>query len=162
MLCGKSTVGKKLAKRLNLEFVDTDKLIESKYRLCVEQIFSKYGETVFRLFEKEILEDLIKKDNIVVATGGGMPCFGENLKTMKSNGIVIYLNMNPISIVSRHKKSHRPRPLLKGKNDEELLEYIKQNLKKRDFYYQQADLILKAESINIEEIISKISSTRFF
>lgn len=162
MLCGKSTVGKKLAKRLNLEFVDTDKLIESKYRLSVEQIFSKYGETVFRLFEKEILEDLIKKDNIVVATGGGMPCFGENLKTMKSNGIVIYLNMNPISIVSRHKKSHRPRPLLKEKNDEELLEYIKQNLKKRDFYYQQADLILKAESINIEEIISKISSTRFF
>ena len=79
-----STVGKKLAKGLNYRFVDTDKLIESKYRLSVEQIFAKYGEEIFRKFEKEILQSLDSEDNIVIATGGGLPCFGDNLKKMKS------------------------------------------------------------------------------
>ena len=72
MLSGKSTVGKKLAKRLNYDFVDTDKWIENKYRLSVGGIFAKYGEEVFRSFEKEALQELIAKDNIVISTGGGL------------------------------------------------------------------------------------------
>lgn len=162
MLCGKSTIGKKLARRLNYRFTDTDKLIENKYQLSVEQIFEKYGEEVFRQFEKEILQTLDSEDDIVVATGGGLPCFGDNLKKIKSSGYVIYLNMHPYSILSRHKKSKRPRPLLQGKTDEELRDFLKESLKKRDFYYRQADLIVRAENIKVEEIIAKISLDRFF
>ncbi len=162
MLCGKSTIGKKLARRLNYRFTDTDKLIENKYQLSVEQIFEKYGEEVFRQFEKEILQTLDSEDDIVVATGGGLPCFGDNMKKIKSSGYVIYLNMHPYSILSRHKKSKRPRPLLQGKTDEELRDFLKESLKKRDFYYRQADLIVRAENIKVEEIVAKISSDRFF
>lgn len=162
MLCGKSTIGKKLARRLNYRFTDTDKLIENKYQLSVEQIFEKYGEEVFRQFEKEILQTLDSEDDIVIATGGGLPCFGDNLKKIKSSGYVIYLNMHPYSILSRHKKSKRPRPLLQGKTDEELRDFLKESLKKRDFYYRQADLIVRAENIKVEEIVAKISSDRFF
>lgn len=162
MLCGKSTIGKKLARRLNYRFTDTDKLIENKYQLSVEQIFEKYGEEVFRQFEKEILQTLDSEDDIVIATGGGLPCFGDNLKKIKSSGYVIYMNMHPYSILSRHKKSKRPRPLLQGKTDEELRDFLKESLKKRDFYYRQADLIVRAENIKVEEIVAKISSDRFF
>lgn len=162
MLCGKSTIGKKLARRLNYRFTDTDKLIENKYQLSVEQIFEKYGEEVFRQFEKEILQTLDSEDDIVIATGGGLPCFGDNMKKIKSSGYVIYLNMHPYSILSRHKKSKRPRPLLQGKTDEELRDFLKESLKKRDFYYRQADLIVRAENIKVEEIVAKISSDRFF
>lgn len=162
MLCGKSTIGKKLARRLNYRFTDTDKLIENKYQLSVEQIFEKYGEEVFRQFEKEILQTLDSEDDIVIATGGGLPCFGDNMKKIKSSGYVIYLNMHPYSILSRHKKSKRPRPLLQGKTDEELRDFLSESLKKRDFYYRQADLIVRAENIKVEEIVAKISSDRFF
>ena len=77
---GKSTFGKKLAKLLNYTFVDTDKYIENLYKLSVEDIFNKYGEKVFRVLEKKIIEDLKQMDNIVVSTGGGFVCFNDNMK----------------------------------------------------------------------------------
>lgn len=156
MLCGKSTVGKRLAKKLGYDFADTDKIIENKYRLSVERIFEKYGEQTFRLLEKEILEEVKSLDNIVIATGGGLPCFGDNMKTLKQIGRTIYLKMSAKSIIARHKHSKRPRPLLKDKDDEQLLDFVSKNLEEREFFYQQADIIIRGESIDIAEIIAKI------
>ncbi len=158
MLSGKSTVGKKLAKRLNYDFVDTDKWIENKYRLSVGGIFAKYGEEVFRSFEEEALQELIAKDNIVISTGGGLPCFGDNMERIKANGFSIYLNINPRSIIGRHKTSHHKRPLLEGKDDMELLQFVTTNLAERERFYRQADLIVRAESADINNIVSEVMS----
>lgn len=156
MLCGKSTVGKRLAKKLGYDFADTDKMIENKYRLSVERIFEKYGEQTFRLLEKEILEEVKSLDNIVIATGGGLPCFGDNMRTLKQMGRTIYLKMSAKSIIARHKHSKRPRPLLKDKDDEQLLDFVSKSLEEREFFYQQADIIVRGESVDIAEIIAKI------
>lgn len=156
MLCGKSTTGKRLAKKLGYDFADTDKMIENKYRLSVEKIFEKYGEQTFRLLEKEILEEVKSLDNIVIATGGGLPCFGNNMRTLKQMGRTIYLKMSAKSIIARHKHSKRPRPLLKGKDDEQLLDFVSKSLEEREFFYQQADIIIRGESVDIAEIIAKI------
>ena len=106
MLSGKSTVGKKLAKHLNYEFVDTDKWIENKYRLSVDGIFSKYGEKVFRSFEREALLELIAKDNILISTGGGLPCFDGNMEIIKASGFSIYLNISPLNFLPIHNTLH--------------------------------------------------------
>lgn len=156
MLCGKSTTGKRLAKKLGYDFADTDKMIENKYRLSVEKIFEKYGEQTFRLLEKEILEEVKSLDNIVIATGGGLPCFGNNMNTLKQMGRTIYLKMSAKSIIARHKQSKRPRPLLKDKDDEQLLDFVSKSLEEREFFYQQADMIIRGESVDIAEIIAKI------
>ncbi len=156
MLCGKSTVGKRLAKQLGYEFVDTDSWVENKYRLSVEGIFEKYGQSVFRLFERQCLEALKEKDNIVVATGGGLPCFGDNMDLINSLGFSIYLQMPSEAVISRYRSSHRPRPLLKGKTEEQLREFISKTLEEREFFYQKADLTLPAISLKVEEILSKL------
>jgi shikimate kinase len=156
MLSGKSTFGKKLAKLLNYTFVDTDKYIENLYKLSVEGIFNKYGEKVFRVLEKKIIEDLKQMDNIVVSTGGGFVCFNDNMKWIKENGVSIYLKLTPEAIISRHKVAKRPRPLLQNKNDKELLEFIRQTLREREFYYQQSDFIFDALNLKPEEIIKII------
>lgn len=156
MLCGKSTTGKRLAKKLGYDFADTDKMIENKYRLSVERIFEKYGEQTFRLLEKEILEEVKSLDNIVIATGGGLPCFDNNMRTLKQMGRTIYLKMSAKSIIARHKHSKRPRPLLKDKDDEQLLDFVSKSLEEREFFYQQADIIIRGESVDIAEIIAKI------
>lgn len=156
MLCGKSTTGKRLAKKLGYDFADTDKMIENKYRLSVERIFEKYGEQTFRLLENEILEEVKSLDNIVIATGGGLPCFGNNMRTLKQMGRTIYLKMSAKSIIARHKHSKRPRPLLKDKDDEQLLDFVSKSLEEREFFYQQADIIIRGESVDIVEIIAKI------
>ncbi len=156
MLCGKSTVGKKLAKALNYEFVDTDRWIENKYRLSVEGIFEKYGQSVFRMFERQCLESLSETDNVVIATGGGLPCFGDNMDLINSLGFSIYLKMPVGGVIARYRASHRPRPLLKGKTEEELQQFICTTLQERELYYRKADIIVAATDVKVEEIISKI------
>lgn len=162
MLSGKSTIGKRLAKLLNYTFIDTDKEIESYYKLSVSDIFKKYGENVFRILERRVLETLKEKDNIVVSTGGGLVCFNDNMKWVKENGISVYLKLSPAAIVSRHKVSKRIRPLLQGKTDEELMAFIEKNLEEREVYYNQADVTLDALSLKAEEILEIILKRQFF
>ncbi len=157
MLSGKSTIGKRLAKLLNYTFIDTDKEIENQYKLSVNDIFKKYGEEVFRVLEKKILENIGEKDNIVVSTGGGLVCFNDNMQWVKANGVSIYLKLSPAAILSRHKISKRVRPLLRDKTDEEALEYITKTLEEREKYYTQADYCFDALNLKAEEIIKIIS-----
>ncbi len=131
MYSGKSTVGKKLANLMNLNHIDTDKVFESKYNITISSFFEKYGENLFRELEHKILLETIEEDNIIVSTGGGLPCFHNNMDIIKENGISIYLNMSPISIIHRINNSKKKRPLLQNKSPEELQEYIENLLKER-------------------------------
>ena len=158
MYSGKSTVGKKLANLMNLNHIDTDKVFESKYNITISSFFEKYGEDLFRELEHKILLETIEEDNIIVSTGGGLPCFHNNMDIIKENGISIYLNMSPISIIHRINNSKKKRPLLQNKSPEELQEYIENLLREREVFYNQANLKIKGEDPNIKEIQSELSS----
>lgn len=158
MCSGKSTVGKKLGNIMNLKHIDTDKVFESKYNINISSFFEKYGEDLFRELEHKILLETIKEDNCIISTGGGLPCFHNNIEIIKENGISIYLNMSPISIIHRINNSKKKRPLLQNKSPEELQEYIEKLLKQREVFYNQADLKIKGEDPNIKEIATELIS----
>lgn len=160
MLSGKSTIGKKLANVLGYEFIDTDAYFEDKYHVNISNFFKSYGEEMFRKLENEVLIELLEKDNIVISTGGGLPCFNNNMDTIKKNGISLYLEMSPISILNRLQNSKKGRPLLKDKTPDEAFDYITSSLKEREVYYKQATITIRGESPNIKEIQKEVLSIR--
>src|SRR5574344_612650 len=125
MFSGKSTVGKKLASIMGYDFIDTDKYFEDKYKISIFDFFEKFGEEMFRKFEHDILNELIVRENTIISTGGGLPCFNENMDIINDKGISIYLEMPFKAIINRQKNSKQKRPLLKNKNQEEIEEYLK-------------------------------------
>ena len=158
MLSGKSTVGKKISKSLGLEFIDTDKYITHKYNTTIDEIFSTKGEEYFREIETQTLLELIQKDNVLISTGGGMPCFNNNISLINQNGISVYLKCSPLTILQRLQTSKTSRPILNTKSTDELFDYVHKNIAEREEYYNQANLIIKGESPNLKELISQIQN----
>lgn len=138
---GKTTLGKKLAKKLSIPFYDTDIEIEHEMGMTVQEIFAEHGEAHFRLLEQKWLEGFFNT-SAIVATGGGMPCDEKRLSLMKSLGTVVYLDRPVKELFNRLLNAKKSRPLLASMSDDEMLEYIQSKLKERSFYYNQADYIL--------------------
>ncbi len=157
MGCGKSTLGKRLAKHLNLQFVDMDHYIEMRNHKTVPQIFAEEGEVEFRRKERKALEELAGFSDIVIATGGGAPCFFDNIELMNNTGSTIYMNIDPAILADRLLHSKTERPLIKGKSKEELTEFIDEMLKKRNPFYTQAKFQITEPDIALEKIQSLIS-----
>ena len=149
---GKSTIGKKLARLLNYNFVDTDALFEKKYRLSINDFFSKYDEKLFREFENKILESTFELPNTIIATGGGTPCFFNAMDNINKNGKSIYLEMSVSAIVNRLENSIKPRPLVDGKSHEELLNKIGKLLEERLAFYKMANITYPAADVNVREL----------
>ena len=156
MGCGKTTVGKKLAKKLSKTFIDLDKWIEQEVQMSVQEIFDRKGEEAFRALEKKYLRISINKDESVISTGGGTPCHSENMNFMNAEGITVYLSMKPEVLLHRLENSKTERPLLKGKTREETLLYIKNKLKEREDYYNNAHIIINAFNVDINELADRI------
>lgn len=152
MYCGKTTIGKKLSKLLGYEFIDTDSYIENKLNKSATEIFAQEGETFFREQESLCLQELSQRENVVISTGGGLPCFNSNMDKIKEIGKSIYLKLTPTQILSRAEKSKRPRPLLANKNSEEKLQYITSTLQEREKFYLQADVCISALSLTNFEL----------
>ena len=144
---GKSSVGRLLAKKTGWQFVDLDLFIENRYRKSVSQIFSEYGETVFREMEHNILQEVALFEQAVISTGGGAPCFHNNMSLMKQSGIVVYLKVPIPQLIKRLEISKQSRPLIKNKTIEELAVFIAESLKTREVFYNEADIILDTEKI---------------
>lgn len=157
---GKTTAGKKLASRLGFSFLDLDNLIENKYRISIPTIFDKYDETVFRKIEHDTLKSVLKLKNHVISTGGGTPCFYNNMDLINHSGLSFYVKLSPKSLHDRLINSKKKRPLIKNKSQEELITYIQKELFKRELYYNQAKFIIKGENLNFEELIDIISSQK--
>ena len=159
MGCGKSFIGKDLADKLGFLFADLDSLIVSNYSTTegssIAKIFDNEGETYFRKLESDTLRGVGKWSNLVVATGGGAACFHENMAWMNENGVTIYLKTSPQLLVQRLKNETEKRPLLRGKSDEELLEFIEKKVKEREPFYDQANIIISQET-NDENLIFEI------
>jgi shikimate kinase len=152
---GKTTIGLKLACDLGYNFIDQDELIEQRYKMSVSDIFKNYGEAKFREAEHEVFVDLTGKNDIVVATGGGAPCFSDNMELI-NNAITIYLKAESKTLLHRVKDSTDTRPLLAGKTDVELLQFITNKLAEREPFYNQAKIIMKTDGMSVKELIFKI------
>ena len=149
---GKTTVGRHLAKLLNYEFVDLDHLFEEKYHLSVFDFFEKYDEDAFRKIESKLIDEVSTKSNLVISTGGGAPCFFDNMDKMKKAGIVVYLQMAVKSLAHRLSNAKKVRPILKNLSEDELISFIENQLDKREVFYKQANMTVKGESINIDTL----------
>ncbi len=149
MGAGKTTAGYKLAKLLGYRFVDLDSRIEEVETMPVSAIFLLKGEDYFRRTETSVLHSLANEERMVVATGGGLPCFNENMNWMKVHGITVYLKMTAEALFHRLRTGRTKRPLIEEKSDTELLEYIQNTLHFREHFYGQADVICNGKDLDI-------------
>lgn len=153
---GKSTLGRKLALSLKLAWYDLDDEFEAKYRIGIPEFFNKYGETAFREIEQKMLLEFSEIPETVISTGGGLPCFFDNMNFMKKSGCTIYLKAEPGLIISRLETTSGKRPLFQQMRGENLKEKITKHLELRKPYYENAHIIVDAENPVIDEIILKI------
>ncbi len=160
MGCGKSTVGRPLALALNLTFIDLDSFLEEKYFRTIPQIFAEEGEDGFRRKERKVLEEVSSFDDVIVATGGGAPCFFDNMDLMNNSGLCIFLDVAVNSLVSRLMHAKTERPLIMGKSIEELRGYIEELMQKRRPFYEKSRYILKGSEISPEQIIELVKSAQ--
>lgn len=146
---GKTTFGKRLAIKLNKQFIDLDdEVAKSNGYGSVALLISNTSMTHFRELETSTLLALSNTKDTVIACGGGTPCFNDNMKIIKESGLSIYIAERSREILFKRLSAERPiRPLVEKLNPRQLLRWIKTELKKREPYYSQADVTIKAESM---------------
>ncbi|MFV0522022.1 MAG: shikimate kinase [Mangrovibacterium sp.] len=155
MGCGKTTLGRELAEVLGLNFIDLDKFIEAKHFKTISQIFEEHGEDDFRKKEHECLKEVSEYEDIVVATGGGVPCFFDNIDIMNRTGACIFLDISPEILVERLHKSGNERPLVKGKSKEELIGLVNDMLVNRRPSYLKARYIITNDNITTSDLLAQ-------
>jgi shikimate kinase len=154
MGCGKTTLGKRLAEHTGFAFLDLDGFIEQKYLKTVATIFAEMGQDAFREIERKMLADVVEFENVVIATGGGAPCFFDNIDVMNNAGLTVYIKLSPEQLAFRLENSRAgKRPLIVGKTGEELRQFIEDGLRQREQFYLQAKLIVAGSD---DQIIEKI------
>ena len=156
---GKTTLGSKLARKMGYEFVDMDELIEETAGMTVPGIFSELGEEVFRKWETQILQELCLREKVVVSTGGGAPCHGTMMSTMNKNGDTIYIKLSPSALKDRLIHSKTERPLIQGKSEKDLLDFITTLLKTRETYYNQAGYIVDGMHLDPDLLVKQLSES---
>lgn len=157
---GKSTVGKRLALRLKYSFVDMDKAIEGKSGMPVRKIFEEKGEDEFRRMEHNLVLETVKMNNVVVSTGGGVPCFFDNMDIINRSGISIYLKMTSEDLLKRLKGSKYERPLIRDFSTDEMADYIREKLREREPYYLKSKYIIDGKDPDITEIIKLVTKEK--
>lgn len=151
--CGKTTLGKQLAVLLKLEFVDLDKAIERTAGMTVENIFKTSGEKTFRQLEADELTLFCDRNtSFVMATGGGTPCFHDNMTLMKKEGIVVFLDVPSKTISERIAPEIGTRPLLKRETPDSLKDRVEFLRSQRISFYKQANLTISGDDISAENI----------
>ena len=156
---GKSTIGKDLAHQLGLPFVDLDDELEKSSGSSIEEIFARDGEETFRILEKDQLEKSNNESStFVIATGGGTPCFFDNIEVMKSSGLVVFFDVSPKILSQRliDGKGVNQRPLLKGLDEDSIESELATKLELRLPFYNQAQLILTEGELSLVVVQSAI------
>ncbi|MDD3150869.1 MAG: shikimate kinase [Candidatus Gastranaerophilales bacterium] len=148
---GKTTIGKLLAQKLGLNFIDTDSIIEKEANKTINEIFENYGEELFRKLESNTIKEISKREEKVISTGGGIVENPENMQNLRKNGIIVYLEAGPKELYERIKGDNN-RPLLKN-NPKDTLKNL---FEKRSPLYKQADIIVNTEHKESYEIINEI------
>ena len=149
---GKSTLGSKLARRIGYHFIDMDQLIEETAEISIPAIFNEHGEEVFRKWEHDILLELCRREKLVISTGGGAPCHSRMMDLMNAHGTTIYIQLSPEALKDRLIRSRTERPLIKGKTEPELLDFITVLLEQREKFYNRAQHIVDGMNLRSEEL----------
>lgn len=164
MYSGKSTLGRALAQYLrehygvDADFIDTDQAVEERYHLTVTDCFKRYGEPMFRSLETTVLKQLAdvgQSSNqaiTIVSTGGGTPCFNDNMRWMNDHGLTLYLKLSVEGILKRMAVSRKPRPLLTSMLPEQRAEYVHNQIRQRQPFYDMAQLTFDGENPDLVAI----------
>lgn len=152
---GKTTLGRELAKQFNYEFVDLDLFIQNRYNKTIVQLFEEEGEEGFRVIENKVLSEISLFENVIISTGGGAPCFYNNMEIMNNSGITVYLRASAELLSQRLNGGKEKRPLIKDKNEEELFLFVSENIKKREPYYTQAKITFETDELINREDVNK-------
>ena len=154
MGAGKTTTARRLANKLGWQVVDTDALFEEKYKISVNDFFNKYDEPLYRKLESAVLKETETIENVVVSTGGGSDCYFDYMDWMNSHGLTVFMRISPEAAVDRVIHSRHKRPLVEGKSEEELTEFVKQHYASRIPFYEQAKITVKSENLDLEALLS--------
>lgn len=158
MGCGKTTHGKKLAKKLNRPFIDLDHYIERKENKTIPEIFNLSGENAFREMEALYLKQVISRyASAVISLGGGTPCFNNNIDIINTSGLSIYIEMTSKALFQRLENAATARPLLAGKSSDEKLKTISDLLEVRENFYKQAAIKVNGINLDTEKLIEALS-----
>jgi shikimate kinase len=155
---GKTTAGKKLASLLGWSFIDLDKRIEEYAGKTIPEIFSQSGEDYFRIIETQLLRNLKMCTKTVISTGGGTPCYIDNMDYMIETGLTIYLKLTPAELKSRLSQSKGKRPLIKDLDQNELTSFIKEKLAVREKWYERSDITMDGIDLDINLLLSHVKS----
>lgn len=154
MCVGKTTIGKALAKELGCTLYDLDWYIEERFHTKVSRIFAQEGEARFRDLERRMLHEVAEFENVVVACGGGTPCFFDNIDYMNRTGHTFYLKASVDTILQHLAVSRGERPLLKGKSPQELRRFVTEQLDRREPFYRRATHTV---DVNVLDSFDKVS-----
>ena len=159
MGAGKTTVGKALAKLAGLSFIDLDYFIEGRYRKTISQIFAEKGEEGFRKIERNMLHEVAAFEDVLISTGGGTPCFFDNMEFMNASGTTIYLKVSVEELAKRLELCKHTRPVLAGRSGEELRAFIADSLTKREPFYTRAAVVFDADRMMTDSDVREISAS---
>lgn len=149
---GKTTLGRKLAYILQHEFIDLDEYIEEQEGRTISQIFEEDGEDYFRKLERVYLHRIIDREDVVISTGGGTPCFFDNMDQMNEYGKTIYINMHPRALLPRLLSSDDTRPLLAGKDEKGMLDFVFKQIRNRERYYNKAKRVVTGYNLTARKL----------
>jgi len=158
MASGKSWLGKELALAAGFDFIDIDTLFEERYRITILDFFSKYGEGLFRNLEREMLRETSILEKAIIATGGGAPCYFDNMDFILESGISIYLRMEVPELMKRIKVIKKKRPLLKEIDSDSLERHVTTKLQEREPFYLKANHVFDGPDYPIGEILKVMRS----
>lgn len=147
MGAGKTTLGRSLAEEMGVEFIDLDIFIESRQHKTVKEIFAEVGEDGFRKLERQALEEVAQYENVIISLGGGTPCFFDNMDVVNRSGVSVYLKPSEEVLLMRLIKGKHKRPLLAEKSDDQILQFIREQLAWREPYYLKANIVFEASHL---------------
>ena len=155
MGAGKTTLGKALAKDLDISFIDLDQYIERRYMKSVSQIFATRGEQGFREIESRMLREVGEFDDVIVSCGGSTPLIGDNMEFMLQHGQTVYLKCDNDTLLRRLKVARSQRPLIASKSDDELSQFIQTETQRREPGYLKAQFICPGDRLESRDQISE-------
>lgn len=163
MGCGKSTIGKKLARERQLQFYDLDDVIENQEGQAISKLFETKGELYFRKREAELLRQFISKnDNYILSLGGGTPCYANNMDfLLEQNLQTVYLKAQLKTIIGRLKEEKEQRPLISRFDESELTEFIAKHLFERRFFYEKAEMHFSVDEKGVQQSVLELEQLLF-
>lgn len=159
MGAGKTTLGKRLAERLNYHFYDMDEMFEISTGLSIGGFFEKFGEVAFRLKEREILFNHMDDLQTVIATGGGTACYADNMALMNQKGITVFIDTGFETVIKRLAGKIHNRPMLKNIPPEQLPSFIKEHMNARREFYSRALIKVDGEDVDLDALTDAVSSS---